>query len=89
MQKEDNKTGQKICVLDRTKTELDGVVGVLTFDAGFVLLECPNERISIEGEDLKIENLSKDSGKIIITGRINGLFYSDYKRKRKLFAHNK
>jgi hypothetical protein len=42
--------------------------------------------VSIEGNNLKIEELRQDNGKINIVGEINGIFYKGDKNTRGLFG---
>ena len=42
-------------------------------------------KIIIEGQGLKIENLSKDNGEILISGRISGVLYEEAKSSPKGF----
>lgn len=77
---------QQVLIKDRKRIEIDGVNCVLLFDEELVRLESCMGIIQIEGKELKIENLSKDSGKISVIGDITGLFYQESKgKKRGLF----
>ena len=67
-------------VRERNVLTLNGVSNIESFDEGYITLEIGEGRISVEGNGLKIESLSREGGEIQITGRINGVFYSD-KRK--------
>ena len=58
---------------------LDGIMNVLRFDERGVSLLSSVGRIEIEGEGLKIESLTKDDGEILVTGKIEGVFYSKEK----------
>lgn len=73
-------------VEDRTSLTLDGVDNVLGFDEEYVSLETRLGKIVIEGRSLKIESLSKENGIILISGRINGILYSDEKPAKNVFA---
>lgn len=76
----------KIVVTDRKSTVLDGVENVLSFDEGYILLATSLGELTVEGEGLKIENLSKESGEITVSGRICALYYKDKNmKKRKAF----
>ncbi len=69
-----------LCVKERNRLTLNGVSNIESFDEGFITLEIGEGRISVEGEGLKIESLSRDGGEIQITGKINGVFYSEKKK---------
>lgn len=67
---------------DRKKAELSGITEVESFhDSGIILASSLGE-ISIEGEELKIDSFSVESGKISISGHINGLFYYEKVKAR-------
>ncbi len=59
-----------------------GVNDIRGFDEGYVSLDTSSGRISIEGEDLKIESLSKEDGHVFISGSVSGVFY-DIEKKSK------
>ena len=67
-------------IKERNILTLNGVSNIESFDEGYITLEIGEGRISIEGNGLKIESLSREGGEIQITGRINGVFYTE-KRK--------
>ncbi len=70
---------------DRKKLTIDGVENVLGFDSDYVSLSTSLGRVGVEGEDLKIESLTKEIGEVVITGRINGIFYSDERQSKGVF----
>ena len=67
-------------VRERNRLTLNGVSNIESFDDGYITLEIGEGRISVEGEGLKIESLCREGGEIQITGKINGVFYSDKKK---------
>ena len=71
-----------IVIENRKKLVINGVINIEGFDDGEVTLIINEGKINVEGGELKIESLTKESGEIIITGDINGVFYS----KQKLSA---
>lgn len=76
----------KIIITDRKSTVLDGVENVLSFDESYITLSTSLGELNIEGDGLKIENLSKESGEITVSGRICALYYKEKKsKKRKVF----
>ena len=68
---------------NRSSLTLDGVSNVLSFDEDFLTLQIPDGRLSVEGQGLKIVSLCRDGGEIEISGRIDALYYSEKKEKRK------
>ena len=83
MQHNEANDKKNVWIYDRKKIELDGVLSVLTFDESYVLLEMSNDCVGIDGAELKIENLSKENGKITIVGRIDGLSYNEGRRGKR------
>ena len=74
---------QRISVVDRKSVEIDNVSSVRAFDEYGILLETPLGKISVEGNELKIENFEKASAKILISGNIVGVFYLEKTQKKK------
>ena len=64
-----------IKITDRKKTEIDGVLGILAFDEKFIKLQMKGCDLIIEGNDLKIENMIKETEKILIVGTPDALFF--------------
>jgi len=54
---------------------LDGVINIERFDERCVSLFSSAGKIEIEGEDMKIESLTRDDGVIVVHGKIEGVFY--------------
>ena len=75
-----------ILIIERSSVTVDGVESVLGFDESYVALDTVAGKITVEGQGLKIENLSKESGEILITGRVNGVFYEEEKSPKGFFA---
>lgn len=78
-----------ITVKDRSRIIINGVTNVAGFDQGMVTLDISDATISVEGEQMKIESLSRDGGVIEIVGKIDGVFYSKQKpigRWKRLFG---
>ena len=77
------------CIDNREKITLNGVNNIESFEEDHIILKTALGEVCIEGENLKVESLTKESGEILIIGKINGLFYKDkFNEKgflRKLF----
>ena len=56
---------------------MNGIERVLGFDDNYVLLESKEGRITIEGSNLAIEGLIKESGEIEINGKISAVIFSN------------
>lgn len=65
----------KVFMSDRSKMELTGIEEVESFTDTSVVAVSSMGNISIEGEELKIENFSSENGKLIIHGNFDGFFY--------------
>ena len=83
--KESGKRHQ-IKLEDRNRLEIDGVDGVVSFEESYVYITTIKGGIEIEGSGMLIEDLSKSSGKILITGTINQITYKDATKKKGLFG---
>ena len=83
MQNTSNEYKGKIEIVDRERITIDGVASILTFDDKYVLLDTNTKDLFIEGENLVVIDLNKDSKRIIITGMINTLGFIDKRMKRK------
>lgn len=80
---------QEIILRDRSKLTMTGVNDVINFDESGIMISSCNGEISVDGEELRIVNLSSESGEIEIEGRIGGVFYFDERpecKKRGLFG---
>ena len=75
MNRDDMHPPHSVCIYDCARAELCGISEVKSFHEEEVLLLSSYGEISIEGECLKIDNFSVESGKISITGKVTGLLY--------------
>ena len=72
------KQKQHQCMLtNRNICNMNGVVDVLSFDLGEILLETDQGMLMIKGNDLHVNRLSLDKGEVDIEGRIDSLTYSE------------
>ena len=74
---------QNIVISDRSRVEINSVKAVVSFDEDVVLVDSALGKISVEGRELLIENFEKATGKILITGKIIGVFYIEKLAKTK------
>ena len=72
-----------VVISNREKAEFTGITDVTSFHETEILLTCPLGDISVEGENLKIDSFSVESGKLIILGSLSGLYYIDRARTRE------
>ncbi len=64
-----------VTIQERRHAELTGISEVESFQETGIDLLCESGAIAIEGENLKIESFSVESGRISIDGKITGIFY--------------
>lgn len=84
----DSYKKQEIFLRDRSYLKITGVEDVSTFDESGIILTSCNGEITVDGSELRIVNLSAESGEIEIEGRIGGVFYIEERpvKKRGLFG---
>lgn len=78
----------KILLDNRKKSNITGVVDVISFDLKEVLLETTNGMMAIKGQDLKVTRLSVEKGEVDIIGQIDSIIYSEvssYAKKTESF----
>lgn len=78
-----------VFIYGRARAELSGISDVISFCDSSVTLTCPDGDMYIEGSALKIDSFDSKSGKIVITGHIDGVVYladGERKGKRRLFG---
>ncbi len=76
-------TINNISIFDRQKAELTGIYDVVGFSDTTVVATCKSGNISIDGSGMKIESFDSSTGKLCVTGSINGLFYYGGVEKEK------
>ncbi len=74
---------QQITIKDRSEIEIDAVSDICAFDPEAVVLNTSAGKVIIEGEELRIDNLEKATGKIHIKGKINVVAYPSGNRKSR------
>ena len=72
----------------REGIEVEGVLDVISFDEGGVVMETLCGSFAVEGEGLHVTVLNVTDGRVVIDGRINGVYYfeSTPSRKKGLFG---
>lgn len=86
MNRAENALGEKSAralLEDRKTLSLTGIENIVSFDEGFVVLDTPDALVTVDGEGLQILKMDTGSGEVIVTGKINGLVYSDKKQSAK------
>ena len=73
-------------IIDNRETlRLNGVINIEGFGEEYLILNTSLGELTIEGENLKIESLIKESGEILIVGKFNGMFYKEKNFEKRLF----
>ncbi len=67
----------KVLLSNRKTGNFSGVIDVLSFDVGEILLETEQGMLLIKGNDLHVNRLSLEKGEIDVAGRIDSLNYSE------------
>lgn len=76
---------QELVIKDGKTLTLDGVVSVDSLSEDYLCVQTIAGSISVEGENLKIDSLTKEDGKIKVLGKITGVFYKDTPVKQGMF----
>ena len=77
------RSAHKIVISNRKSGVLNGVIDVLSFDVGEILLETERGMLMIKGNDLHVNRLTLEKGEIDIEGKIDSFTYSDVKTASK------
>lgn len=83
MEEKSAQKAHKMMISNRRSGVLNGVIDVLSFDVGEILLETEQGMLMIKGNDLHVSRLTLEKGEIDIEGRIDSLAYSDVGANRK------
>lgn len=73
----------KISLNNRIGGSVTGVREVISFDAAEIVLDTEQGIMIVKGDDLHVTRLTVDKGEVEITGRIDGLIYTDGGEKKK------
>ena len=73
----DNTNYGKVTIDNRKRIELTLVDDVLSFDDTSIMLQVASVSMIIDGEDLKIEEFSGQTGSLTLTGKIDSVAYLD------------
>ena len=76
-----------ITLKDRSRLSITGVEDVQSFDDKSIILKSNHGMVAIDGESLRIDELSTDNGVLLVEGQIGGVFFfepNEPKKKRGL-----
>ena len=76
---------QLITIVDGKVITINGVKEILGFDENIVIMNTSNGKLTVEGNELKIDSLEKENGKLIVRGGISGVFSSEAEAAKKGF----
>lgn len=78
----DNKKSNLI-LENRKKLVLSGVVEVISFDDKTIVLDTILGKLTIRGQDLKMNKLDVQNGDIVILGQVNSCIYTSSESKKE------
>lgn len=64
-----------VSIVNRERFEATGILDVTAFSENEIEAEYQGGCISVDGENLKIEEFSAESGRLVVVGYICGLYY--------------
>ena len=73
----------RVILTNRGTCALNGISDILSFDVNEILLETEQGMLLIKGNDLHVNRLSLEQGEVDVTGKIDGLTYSDVENYHK------
>lgn len=76
------KTTHNMTLEGRTRAKLTGVAAVSCFNDQEIVLETSEGELALLGENLHIEQLDLDEGRLEVTGSLSGLEYSERTAQR-------
>ena len=73
----------KISLNNRISGLVTGVREVISFDAAEIVLDTEQGILILKGDDLHVTRLTVDKGEVEITGRVDGIIYTDDGEKKR------
>lgn len=80
---------QNVLMFNRSRVELDGIIDVESFTDQYVIAESSLGKISLDGEELKIESFSTETGKLVVNGKLDSVCYFGKEASRKRRSSSK
>lgn len=74
---------QKIIITDKSRIEIGGVRAILEFDERFLRLDTVLGVLIIEGEEMRLEDMSHESGRVLVLGELCQLAFAGQRKRRK------
>ena len=76
----ENKEIQRLVVNNREELTLNAVDAVKDFSDTLLILSTKYGDVFVEGEGMKILNLSESDGTVSVKGKINGFYFKEPKK---------
>ena len=73
----------KISLNNRLAGSMTGVREVICFDAAEIVLDTEQGILILKGDDLHVTRLTVEKGEVEITGRVDGIIYTDDGEKKR------
>ena len=77
---------QNVILENRQRLTIDSVINVKSFNDDYLIINTVLGEICVEGKELKIQELLQDTGKILVTGEISGIYYYEEKSNKGIFS---
>ena len=68
---------QEVSIKDRKLLTMNGVINVEEFGENFLTLSTDCGIVYVEGREMRIESLTKDTGCVVVLGTIDGVYYKN------------
>ena len=78
----------KLTLDERSKLTMTGVTEVVSFDDTAVVLRTVLGTLEVQGQQLKLKNLSLDGGQVTVDGHISALYYEEPREKRRFWGRS-
>lgn len=79
------KMGSSIIIENRSKMSVTGVLDVISFDDGNIVLDTDMGAMVVHGREFKINKLNVDVGELTIEGELDGFSYEEIGQKKEGF----
>ena len=79
----ENTKHSTVTIEDKRVFYMGGVLDIRGFDEEGVVLETGEGRVHVEGNDLRIESLSREDGGVVIRGEIDGVYFTGVPERRR------
>lgn len=86
MNNQTDKAHQELVIKDRNMLTLNAVREIKDFSETLLIVSTDMGTVYIEGDNMRIESLSKDNGVINVTGSIVGFYYKENKPAKSVFS---